>query len=208
MRSWPSTPPRRWYSSWRATQSLSTSSPRTAAAGDLAGARGSPRTRRILVTMDSPRFASSLSTAKSSARAEREAVAGLLSGLDGQCPDLLAVFATHHHGAALHALSRRLGAEIGAGAVLGCTGENVIEGAREVEGEPGLALWAGVLPGTRVRSFHVTAIPGPGGEALFSGFPEISEPERASLLVLGEPFSFPVHAFLERLNAEYPGVPA
>ena len=158
--------------------------------------------------MDAPRFASSLSTALGSGRAEREAAADLLAELEGQRPDLLAVFATHHHAAALHGLARRLGAETGAGALLGCTAESVIGGGREVEGEPALALWAGVLPGTRVRSFHVTAIPGPDGEPMFSGFPEISEPERASLLVLGDPFSFPVHAFLERLNAEFPGVPA
>ncbi len=160
-----------------------------------------------LTSMDRPLFSSALSIDPDSSKAVAEAVATLREGLGGVRPDLLTVFVSHHHGAEIEGLGPDLAAATGAGVVIGCTGESIIGGSREVEREPALALWAARLPGTSVRPFAVTAAPGPDG-AVFSTLPPVEDPARASLLLLADPFTFPMDDYLKALNAELPGVPA
>lgn len=167
-----------------------------------------PSSALSLRTKSAPRFAGALSTEPDSPRAIREAIAELEAGLQGTTPDLVLAFATHHHGPALERLGPAVARGTGASIVAGCTAESVIGGAREVEGSPGIALWAAHLPGTEVRSFEITAHTGPDGEPTFSSMPAVGDEERACLLLLADPFSFPVDAFLARLNESLPGVPA
>jgi small ligand-binding sensory domain FIST len=157
--------------------------------------------------MSSPHFACALSVEADSGTAEQSALADLEVALEGAAPDLVVAFATHHHGAALEGLGPRLARATGAAVVLGCTAESVIGGTREVEGSPGISLWAASLPGTSVRFFEVEARRSDGDEPEFSGLPPVGEPERASVLLLGDPFSFPVDPFLQRCNDELAGVP-
>lgn len=158
--------------------------------------------------MPTPHFSSALSTAADSEGAEREASGALIAGLGGKTPDLVLAFLTHHHGSVLDGIGPRLAERTGARTVLGCTGESIIGGSREVEGEPGIALWAAHLPETRVSPFGVSAIPGPDQEPLFSEVPEAETPAEASILLLGDPYSFPMDHYLKRLNEDLPGVPA
>jgi small ligand-binding sensory domain FIST len=157
--------------------------------------------------MATSRFACAVSAESDSRRAEAEALEALESQLDGVTPDLVAAFATHHHGPALEELGKRLSRRTGAPTVFGCTAESVIGGGREIEGQPGLALWAASLPGTEVRFFEVSARCD-GDRARFSAFPRVDDATQASLLLVCDPFSFPVDGFLQRLNDELPGVPA
>lgn len=154
-----------------------------------------------------PRFAGALSVESDSTRALGEAISELEAGLAGTTPDLVLAFATHHHGPALEELGPKLARATGARVVSGCTAESVIGGAREVEGCPGIALWAAHLPGTEVRSLEITAHAGAGGDPAFSHLPAVGEPERACLLLLADPFTFPVDAFLTQLDEKLPGVP-
>jgi len=154
-----------------------------------------------------PRFASALSTDHDSARAEEQVIERLSAGLEGP-PDLLTVFVSHHHGGAIEELGPRLAAATGAGTVLGCTGESIIGEGREVEHEPAISVWGASLPDTVVRTLSVSASPGPDDRPAFSAMPEVEDPSRASLLLLADPFSFPMDAYLEELNRELPGVPA
>ncbi len=155
-----------------------------------------------------PRFAGALSTEARSELAEEQVIERLETGLDGAALDLLAVFVSHHHGVAIEGLGRRLAALTGARVVVGCTGESIIGGGREVEHEPALAAWAAHLPGTELRPLRVNAEPSEEGQATFSALPDVRDPARASLLVVADPFSFPMDEYLERLNEAYPGVPA
>ncbi len=161
--------------------------------------------------MSSPHFACALSVKTDSAQAIREAVAELGGGLGGITPDLVAAFATHHHGPALEGLGPALARSTGAAVVIGCTAESVIAGSREVEGSPGLALWAARLPGTEVRYFEVSSratAPDSERNPVFSDLPRVDDPERACLLVMADPFTFPVDPFLCELNEKLSGVPA
>jgi hypothetical protein len=92
--------------------------------------------------------------------------------------------------------------------VIGCTAESVIGAAQEIEGRPGIALWAACLPGTDVRYFEVTAKNGSDGEPAFSALPSPNDAEHSCLLLLADPYSFPVDCYLGQLNESLPGVPA
>lgn len=157
---------------------------------------------------DTPRFAAALSVDPQSAKAEEQVVARIAEGLGGRRPDLLTVFVSHHHGSAIESLGPRLAAATGAPLVIGCTGEGIIGGRREVEQESALSLWAACLPGSTLRPFHATAEAGEDERPSFSGLPDVREPGQASLLMLADPFSFPTDEYLRRLNEEFPGVPA
>jgi small ligand-binding sensory domain FIST len=159
-------------------------------------------------TQEEPRFAGALSIEDDPARAIRTAIAELEAGLCGTRPDLVLAFATHHHGSALEGLGPALARATGAPVIAGCTAESVIGGGREIEGRPGIALWAAHLPGTSVRAVEISAEAGPDDEPRFSRLPSIGTREEASLIVLADPYTFPADAFLTHLNETLPGVPA
>ena len=155
-----------------------------------------------------PHFASSLSVGKDARAAVREALERLEAGLAGTTPDLVVAFATHHHGALLEELGPRLAQATGSSVVMGCTAESVIGGSQEIEGRPGLALWAAALPGTDVRYFEIQASAGDEDEPQFTELPPVDDPKRGSLILLADPFTFPIDPFLHTLNERLAGVPA
>ena len=152
-------------------------------------------------------FTSALSTRFASQDAEQEVAAELSNGLGNTSADLLVAFATHHHGAQLNRLLDRLAERVGAAAALGCTGETVIGPRREAEGEPGLAVFAASLPGTRVREFAVDPIHDLDGRPDVAMELPVDSVERCSAIVLGEPFSLPVEPFLRTIERRWSGVP-
>lgn len=159
--------------------------------------------------MTLPRFAGALSTLSDTESAILE-VLGQLSlqfPKSGDQPNLLTVFATHHHGPALEKLGARLHREFEGAALIGCTGVSVIGGRREAEGSPGLSIWAGYLPGTEVRPFRLTSDTDEKGGTTITGKVQINDPKSASVLLLSDPFSFRTDAFLAEMQVTWPGVP-
>lgn len=156
----------------------------------------------------SPRFASALSVEPDSAKAERQCLDRLLTDLDGTKPDLVAIFVSHHHGAVIEGLGPRIAKALGAPAVVGCTGETIIGGTREVESEPALSLWAASLPGTKVTTFECSVELDADDRPTFSTLPPIGDAAQSSILLFADPFSFPADEYLKVLNEKFPGVPA
>ncbi len=135
------------------------------------------------------------------------------SSLSGARPDLALVFASMHHRAGFESLARDVQEATGARVIMGCTGETVIGGAREVEGHPALALWLAHLPGVELTPFHMSFEERDDESWNITGMPDLgtlSSAERASrrqsLLVFGEPFSFPMQQWLASLNEHHPGL--
>ncbi len=157
--------------------------------------------------MSAPRFASALSVAPTAEVAFGEVVEALKSALGGRRPDLVAVFVSHHHGSAIEDLGPRLAKELAAGTLIGCTGESIVGGTREIENGPALSVFAAVMPNTIVRPYVVTAEAEGETTLRFEGMPEVQDPARASVLVLAEPYTFPAAEFLEILNDKLEGVP-
>ncbi len=156
--------------------------------------------------MSSAFFASALSTEPESGAAIEEALSTIEEEFGDRRPDLVLVFATHHHLPRFESLGRLVRRRLGAGCVAGATGGMLVANTREVEEGPALSVWAGCLPGTRLRLGHLTVTETPGGGWRFHGLPRIDEPEHSSLLVVADPFTFPATDFLEHLEEEHPGL--
>jgi small ligand-binding sensory domain FIST len=68
-----------------------------------------------------------------------------------------------------------------------------------------VSVWCAVLPGVRIRTFHLEAMPAAGGLAVV-GMPE-RLPDDAVGVLLADPWSFPVDGFIERSNDALEGLP-
>jgi small ligand-binding sensory domain FIST len=154
------------------------------------------------------RFASALSTSGDLEQAADEIVQRALEQLGGT-PDLAVLFASHLYGDQLDRLPGRICRQLGSDRLIGCCGESIVGQAVEVEQQPALSLWLARLPGAQATlmslEFERTA---DGGSIV--GWPDALAgpwPDDATLLALGEPFSFPADWLLQRLNEDRPGVP-
>jgi small ligand-binding sensory domain FIST len=88
---------------------------------------------------------------------------------------------------------------------VGCSAGGVIGAGRGVELTCAVSVWLAVLPGARLRSFHlevlrrsdaitVVGLPPPRGAA-------------TAAVLLADPYSFPVESFVEQIGDVLPGVP-
>jgi small ligand-binding sensory domain FIST len=151
-------------------------------------------------------FGAAVSTAADHQQALDEVVAATLAPLDGP-PDLLVCFFSMHHAAAAGAVALGLSERTGTGAIIGCSGQGVIADGRELEDGPALALWAARMPGVDVRLFTLEVVRLDDSRLAVAGWPQIEPGERASVLMLADPFTFPAELFLEHLNEQRPGIP-
>ena len=150
-------------------------------------------------------FGAAVSTASDHARALDEVVPALLEQLRVP-PDLVVCFFSMDHADAAAGIALSLSERTGTSAIIGCTAEGVIGGRRELEGTPALSVWAASLPGVDVRPFALRVLQLDDGFGI-AGWPAFEPEERASVLLLADPFTFPADSFLERLNLEQPGLP-
>jgi len=159
------------------------------------------------------RFGEGLAVDGDVERAARRATYGALSTVDG-APDLVAVFAgvtepdeADRVAASVHSMVHATGNE--RCVVIGALTPGVMGDARAVGpllgGEPAVAVWAGRLPGVRIRSFHLGA-KREGESIAVGGLPE-PWPDDRVVLVLADPLSFPADGFVERSNEALPGLP-
>ncbi|AGA26240.1 FIST signal transduction protein [Singulisphaera acidiphila] len=141
---------------------------------------------------------SALSTTTNTEAAIQEVVDRAAELMEGEAADLALVFASPHHAAGLEKMteairSRHLGRH-----VLGCTGESIVADGQEIEGSPALGLWVARLPNVDLKPLRLTF-----EEGTFSGLPAAGG---SSLLLLGDPFTFPPDPFLLQVNGELPGL--
>ena len=90
---------------------------------------------------------------------------------------------------------------------MGMTVVSVIGDAQEIEDEPAVSLFAARLPDARFVPARLEVEATPDGDAVV-GWPEGEElapgTDAPTLLLLADPFSFPVDGFLRRLNEDLP----
>lgn len=111
----------------------------------------------------------------------------------GDSPAELGVaFASAGHAETLGRLGRRLRDTGLVGAFLGCTGESIVGERREVENGPALAVLTIRLPGAVLSPVRLVFEDG-----RFEGWnPNLAESANATMIVLGDPFTFPTDRFL------------
>ena len=143
--------------------------------------------------------ASALSTAKDTGTAIRDVLDRVVDRLDGGSGDLALIFASMDHAEGLGDLAIEVRDRGLARHVLGCTGESIVGEGREVEGAPALSLWAARLPEARIRPVRMTF---DGSD--FEGWSNPTPPGSTgrTLLLLGDPFTFPTDEWLKRIDAE------
>ncbi len=154
------------------------------------------------------RFAAALSTEADTGRAIAEVCRLAGEQLTGPA-NLGFLFVSHHHGPDFESITAGIGDGLAVEHLIGCTGEAIVGGGREIEGQPAISLWLGQIPGVTIRSMHLEFEETPEG-ATFVGWPDDLPdpwPDGAALLLLGDPMSFAVDAFLKRMNEDHPHVP-
>lgn len=163
----------------------------------------------------SPRCGCGASTHSELDLAVRDAAVAARADLGGAGPaggeeaDLGVVFVSAAYGSALRPLLEHLADLVPARHVLGVTCEGVIAGEREYESGPAVAVWLARLPGAWIEPLSLEYSQTPDG-GMFAGWPDgLADrlPTNAALVLLADPFSFPVDALIKRLEEEHPGLP-
>jgi small ligand-binding sensory domain FIST len=147
-------------------------------------------------------FASALSQHPIAAQAVGEAAGELLERLDGEGCDLAVCFASTHHVGAFEDITPALRNILEPRVLVGGTAVAVVGGSHEVEEEPALAVLAGRFEGATLTPVTLRVQETPDGAAL-TGWPTFDRPP-GSLLLFADPFTFPVDAFLQRVNRDLP----
>ena len=153
------------------------------------------------------RFGDGLGVGADLLAAAEQATADALRPLGGRVPDLLCVFVSGSD-PAVSGAALEWAAELGSAAfAVGCTASGVIGGGAGVEGRAAVSVLAAVLPDVRMRAFHLEVLR-TGEAAAVVGMPELAPDELADAVVvlLTDPYSFPVDGFLAQANLALPGM--
>lgn len=150
------------------------------------------------------RFASALSLHPVPTHAVGETAGSVLEQMDADDPDLVVCFASPHFAGAMDDMMNALRNVLDPAVLLGVTTVSVIGDAREIEDGPALSLFAASLPDSTITPLALSVEETPDGSAVV-GWPEL-EGQPSTLLLFADPFSFPVDAFLRRLDEDRPGL--
>ncbi|HEX8003901.1 MAG TPA: FIST N-terminal domain-containing protein [Mycobacteriales bacterium] len=151
------------------------------------------------------RFGDGLAADADLVRAAEQATERALAPLGGIPPTLVCAFVCGPTPDAVEAAFARVSSLVGDATTLGCSAGGVIGGEQAVESASAVAVWAGVLPRTRLRTFHLEVMRTPDSLAVV-GLPERLE-EADLCLLLADPYSFPADGFVTRMNDTAAGVP-
>ncbi|MBM4011006.1 MAG: hypothetical protein FJ286_06445 [Planctomycetes bacterium] len=159
--------------------------------------------------MSGPRCGCGTSTHADLGNALREATAAAFGQLGDEAADVGVVFVSSAYGDGIRPALESLADLVPAGSLLGTTSEGVLGGGAEYERMPAVAVWLARLPGGWIRTLSLDYRQTPDG-GMFVGWPDDLDggwPANAAVILVADPFSFPVDAFIARLEAEHPGVP-
>ena len=121
------------------------------------------------------------------------------------------LFVSHEHAEGFDRVARLVRARVGADRLIGCAGDTIVGNGREVEQGPCVSVWLASFDEGEVEAFALD-VEEEGGALHIRGFPGIGTAPngdgQVSLLLLGEPYSFPADHFLQSLNDGMPGFKA
>ncbi|HWH44862.1 MAG TPA: FIST N-terminal domain-containing protein [Thermoleophilaceae bacterium] len=150
------------------------------------------------------RIATGLSAGEDGASSYAEAAEQALAGLGEAEVDLAVVFAgpagIAHAAEGLEAVTDRLAP----GTLIGCGAQGVLGGGREYE-QGGVAVWAASLPGASVEAFGLDAVRTDEESVAITGVPDLTG--AAAVILLVDPYSFPIEPLLDHLADDHAGVP-
>jgi small ligand-binding sensory domain FIST len=123
-------------------------------------------------------------------------------------PDIAVVFASPHFADEFQDIADAIQETLQPSNMIGCVGDSIVSGGREIEGDPAITIWAAALPDTKIETTRLL-LERVSNRGFISGTEElpldqITEREESALIVLGEPFSFPADLLLSQLVTDYP----
>jgi len=143
------------------------------------------------------RIGAGLAVGPDLARDAAEASEQALHALDGARPDLVCVFGTSHSPDDFAAAVSQAAETTDAAVLIGCTASGVLGAGAGVESEPAVSVWAGALPGVRLRPFRLDVLRTEQGLTVV-GLPDVTVRDQVGL---------PIDGFVERSNDLVPGFP-
>jgi small ligand-binding sensory domain FIST len=153
-------------------------------------------------------FAAALSTQGPTGESVDEACTRALQGWSGTT-DLAVVFFSPHHAEEAGTFGPRLRQRLGARCLIGCVGESILGNDREIEGRPAVSVWLGRWSkSVELQPFHLTLERTAEGPSLL-GWPDGllgADPARSAVLLMGDPYTFPVDVCLREVNANHRGL--
>jgi small ligand-binding sensory domain FIST len=149
-------------------------------------------------------YAAALSLHPVPVEAVGEVAGQVLERFDGERPDLVVCFASPHHVGAFEDIASGLVQLLQPEAFAAVTAGAVAGTGREVEDAPALSVFAAGFGGAHANAFALDAVETSDGIAIV-GWPE-QLPDHGTLLMLADPFSFPVTDFLRLCNDQLPGL--
>jgi small ligand-binding sensory domain FIST len=144
------------------------------------------------------RFGDGLAVDADLVHAAEVAAVAARTPLGGLSPDLACVFVCGSDPDQVGEALQRAAGVLRARTVIGCSASGVIGAARGIEATSAVSVWAAVLPGVRVRAFHLEVIRTSGGMAIL-GLPEGEAADEVAV-VIADPYSFPADGFVEQAN--------
>ena len=150
------------------------------------------------------RFGDGLAAGPDLPAAAEAAVEQAVAPLDDR-PDLLCVFVSGPDPQDVEEAARRVMRGAGARAVVGCSATGVIGAGRGVEEDRAVSAWAAVLPDARLEPFRLETLRAED-RLIVVGMPEGHDDDVVGVL-LADPYTFPVDAFVERSGEAMPGLP-
>ncbi|MBL8843074.1 MAG: FIST C-terminal domain-containing protein [Planctomycetes bacterium] len=155
------------------------------------------------------RFGAAFSTEADLDTAVEQACAAAIAPLAGERPSLAVLFVSHDHADGFDRLARLVRARLGADHLIGCSGDSIVGNGREIEQGPCLALWVASFPEGEVEPFELT-VEEEREQLHVRGFPGVGtvppgQDARVSMVLLGDPYSFPADLFLQQLDQGLPG---
>jgi small ligand-binding sensory domain FIST len=148
-------------------------------------------------------FAAALSQHPIAAQAVGETAGQVLEEL-GPEPDLALLFVTPPHAGALEDAGTAVDAVLRPRTLLGCAAVSVVGTGKEVEQEPAVSLWAGRFGPVAPVRFEAHAL---GPTVDIAGWPDTVPFEPQALVLVADPFSFPVETFYEELERRHGRLP-
>jgi small ligand-binding sensory domain FIST len=148
------------------------------------------------------RYAAALSLHPTPVEAVGEVAGEILERFDGERPDILVCFASPHHVGAFEDIAGGLRKLLEPEVMIGGTAVGVAGGGIEVEDAPGLSVLAASFGAGHVDGVRLEQVETEDGLEII-GWPD-SVPARGTLLMIADPFSFPVPDFLALCNARIP----
>jgi small ligand-binding sensory domain FIST len=153
-------------------------------------------------------FAAALSTATTTAKALDDVCSQATRQLN-QTPDLAFVFFSPRHAEQAEKVAASLNRQLRPRCLIGCVGESIVGNDQEIEHRPALSLWlAAWSQKVELDPFHLVLEHTPDGPSLL-GWPDSligADPQKSAVLLVGDPFTFPVDILLKQANVDYKGL--